>query len=320
MKTYFTIAIAMFAFFSANAQYINHLDVKKQYPNDDKATEAYLQALEKQSDSTVTAVRTTWVANKPSSNWFLSLEGGLAWLGSENYQDVDLKDNLKPTGGFSLGKWFTPVWGIRLNASAAKLKSYAIPGSTWYIGQNHSNPAGFNSAQSYISYVTSYDYAKFFEERFFSDAEPYKEGFLCDFTYVGASVDFLLNLRNLTSTYDPQAFFNPIFYAGVGFTHTLKDGDRTAVNNVMGKFGLQFDFRLSDRWSIYLAGETMIVPEVFDRLVGGDRASDAVVNAKIGLTYQFGYNHFIKAPLIDQKQLDSLNNEINTLRNLVKKQ
>jgi outer membrane protein OmpA-like peptidoglycan-associated protein len=87
------------------------------------------------------------------------------------------------------------------------------------------------------------------------------------------------------------------------------------VNSILEKAGLQLNFRLHDRWDFYIEGEALALPEHFDRHLGGDQTQDLLVNAKAGFTYRINFRHFIKAPLIDQDQLDALNNEINDLRN-----
>jgi outer membrane protein OmpA-like peptidoglycan-associated protein len=267
-------------------------------------------------DSTATAVRTTWIANLPCDNWFFSLEGGLGWLGSENWRDVAIKDNLKLLGGFSVGRWFTPVWGLRFNAQAARLNGMGYVGSTWYIGQNHPNSFGEFSAQSYESQlVTPYDYSAFFEQYFQGDARTYRSGFLYDFTHVGFTTDFLLNLRNLTSKYDPNAVFNPVFYMGLGYAHTLREKQRTAVNSILTTYGLQLNFALCKHWEIYLDGETTYAPETFDRQSGGNCTFDMVVSAKLGLTYKFGNSDFVRrTPECDPATLHALHARINTLQ------
>jgi hypothetical protein len=128
-------------------------------------------------------------------------------------------------------------------------------------------------------------------------------------------VDFFLNLKNLFVPYNYKTFFNPVIHTGFGYSHTFKDGGGKSVNDFMTKGGLQLNFRLNDQWSLYLDGEALILPEAFDYQLGGNRVQDAVLNAKAGITYNFNFCHFIKAPLYDQNQIDVLNSEINALRN-----
>ncbi|GHT62615.1 membrane protein [Bacteroidia bacterium] len=319
MKCFFTVLTALLAIFTVNAQNFNDLAVEKQYPDDSKALEVYQAAVDRQVDPATPASKVTWLANKPANNWFFSLEGGLAWLGSEGFREIDLADNLKLTGGFALGRWLNPVLGIRLDVSAAKLSTIMGESSMLYIGQNHTNPQGKETPESYWKA----DGSQFWKDRFFNDGKKYKNGYLCDFTYAGASVDLMVNLKNLFTPYNPNTFFNPVIYGGIGYAHTFMDGERTAVNVMMERFGLQFNFRLAKQWDLYLAVEDMMVPELFDRQIGGNREQDQVLSAKLGLTYHFGFNNFIKAPFgavqtveaaPDQSQIKALNDKINDLK------
>jgi len=231
---------------------------------------------------------------------------------------------LKFTGGLALGKWFNPVLGARLNFSGAKQSTYAVPGSAvWYIGQNHPEVNGRNSVLDYA--VDDGSNPSFFYNTFYKDGKAYKDGYMCDFTWGAASVDLMFNLKNLFRPYNPNAFFNPVIYGGIGYEHTFVDGNRTATDLIMQRYGLQFNFRLSNRWDIYLEPEAMGVPEMFDRQVGGNREQDFVVSLKLGLTYHFGWNKFIKAPFCteapvsqpaqpDMSQINALNDRINDLK------
>ncbi|MDR0864731.1 MAG: OmpA family protein [Candidatus Symbiothrix sp.] len=307
MKNLFLTAVFLLSAVCVNAQ--KELAVENQYPGDEKAREVYLTAVDKQANST--AVRTTWVANKPNSNWFFSLEGGVARLLSENSRDLDAFDDLVPTGGLSVGKWFSPVWGLRINATGAQLKGYSTSTTgLWYTGKHYPTAGS-------IGYYSG-DGSRFLEAR---DGGGYTN----EVTYAAGTLDFLVNLKNLFTHYNPKAFFNPVIYAGLGYAHTFGSNDFdnlldlndnvTAVNSIVEKFGLQLNFRLGDRWDLYLDAQAITAPDNFDRLAGGSHNMDIVANARLGLTYRFNFRHFIKAPLYDQAEVDALNREINELRN-----
>jgi outer membrane protein OmpA-like peptidoglycan-associated protein len=309
MKKFVLTAVTFFSVLSLSAQYLEELSVEKQYPGNERAQAIYQTALEKQVNPRTTALRTSWIANRPGSNWFLSLEGGLAYLGTEYFRKIDFSDNIKPTGGIAIGKWFSPVWGLRINVTGAELQGVGSYGSAWYAGTKHTK----------TGYVTGDTEASmsFIQKNIFKKEENYKNTnlHLYKMSYIGGSVDFLLNLKNFFTPYNPKAVFNPVVYAGAGMAHTFAKKDLTAVNSLLVKGGLQLNFRLADAWEVYLAGEALLVPEYFDRQLGGDLPFDAVVNAKLGFTYRFNFRPFIKTPVIDQNQWNALNREINELRN-----
>ncbi|MDR1762930.1 MAG: OmpA family protein [Dysgonamonadaceae bacterium] len=317
MKKFLIFSMALFfAVSGLNAQYFA-------LSEDASASGIPSDVIATLSDTTRTAIRTTWIANPPASNWFLSLQGGLAALYSDGYQNAKLKDRTSPTFGLALGRWFNPVWGLRLSGTYSKLHSYGTEGGTWYIGQYHPNINGVESPQDYFTGDNATKKA-FIKNRFLNDAKVYDNGYIFDFSYVGASLDFLLNLKNVFTHYNPNAFFNPVVYGGLGYAHTFKDGDRTAVNSIMEKVGLQLNFRLAKNIDLYLAGESLFVPEIFDRQVGGDYTQDIVVNALVGLTFHFGGSNYPvytggvapkAAPVEDRShEIDALNRQINALK------
>ncbi|MDR2804662.1 MAG: OmpA family protein [Dysgonamonadaceae bacterium] len=288
--------------------------VEKQYPGDEIAVRVTETAIAKNLNEKTSAVRTTWLANRPKDNWFISLEGGVSQLRSEGFSDFPLKDNLFPTGGLTVGKWFSPVWGLRISASGGKLKSYQpFPGGLWYVGYYHqtANPM-VNS-----SYV-------------FNQPDLIRERYLDEdgnnpFSYVNVTADFLVNVKNLFLPYNPKSFFNPVVFAGAGYVATLgskidpfntaKTDNVTPVDNIGVKGGLQLNFRLNDPLQLYIVGDGLLVPESFDRLVWGKRTYEGVWSVKLGLTYRFNFRHFVKAELANPAEIAALNREINELRN-----
>jgi hypothetical protein len=332
-----TAFMLVFAFY-ISAQSNNPLAVENQFPDDRRALNIFDDYTKTQLDHSATALRTTWIANSPRDNWFISLNGGAAILSSEETRYMDLKDQIKPTVGLAIGKWFSPVWGLRLSATGSKLQGFAIwnPGAnpsdprtgsghgSWFIGTDYP-VADVNLGNPTNTYVNAFggpgtEAARALIYERFLEGGKYLQlsegpGYTYDVTYVGASVDFLLNLKNMFTPYNHKAFFNPVLYAGVGYARTLKEKERTTVNSMMGKFGLQLNFRLSDRWDFFADAQALMLPEYFDRRVGDNMIQDYVFNATAGFTYRFNFRHFIKAPVFDTRELDALNREINELRN-----
>ncbi len=277
-------------------------------------------------DTSRTALRTTWESARPGDNWFVTVHAGIADLMSEESRYVKFGDRINfPTFGLSVGKWMSPVWGVRMNITGAKLQGFAVWEDgvgglgNWYVGKNYTSPSG-NPTNNYIPAWESAN-AKFIEDRFLNmdDRIDTKQGdgYSYDFKYAGVSFDFLLNLKNFCMKYNEKAFFNPILYGGIGFAHTFKDKDnqRTAVNSIMEKFGLMLDFRLSDAWSVNLDGQMMILPEFFDRRVGDGNTQDGLANYTVGITYRFNDRYFHKVNPANPAEIDALNRQINELRN-----
>ena len=220
MKNLFLTAVFLLSTLCISAQ--SNLAVENQYPGDEKAKEVYLTAVEKQANEKTSAIRTSWLANKPNSNWFMSVQGGVGGvLSDNNYGDSKpweawdtKKDQFwNPHYGFSLGKWFTPVWGLRLNANYGEVKS-------------------FNDTETIKGQPKEIVYAGYSE-------------------YADATVDYMLNLKNVFRPYNPKGFFNPVLYVGGGAMYNFEtenylDSKLTAPKhwNLVIKSGLQLNFRL----------------------------------------------------------------------------
>ena len=322
MKKLFLILLLFVPIFCVYAQDSNPIAVENQFPNDETANIVYQKAVDAMNNQK-SASSTTWIGNRGRDNWFISISGGIGQLMSEDTREMDFGDQIKPTFGFALGRWISPVWGIRLNITGAKLQGFAPwegvgkgRGSEWYTGYNYRDKSG--SPDGFTSTATP-EGAKYIMDNYLKTGKVIKtdkgDGYAYDFTYGAASLDLLLNLKNLFMPYNPKAVFNPVLYGGVGYAHTFKDGNKTAVNNMMGKAGLMLNFRLSDQWDIFADGQILVLPESFDHRVGGDMSVDGVGNYSLGFTYKFNFRHFIKAPMRDQSEIDALNSEINMLRN-----
>ncbi|MDR0863611.1 MAG: OmpA family protein [Candidatus Symbiothrix sp.] len=322
MRKLFFITSLLIIPFCLNAREPNPLAVENQFPGNSDALKVYKSAAKEQADTTTAAIRTSWIANRPGDNWFFSLSAGAAHLLSEETRYLPAGSQLNPTYGFAFGKWMSPVWGLRLNVTGAKLNGFATwfddrGYGEWYVGDQHPNIYNVKSTNTYVSAHTE-EGAAFVKERFLNTDKlihtGHGDGYGYDFMYMGVSLDFLLNLKNTFKAYNPKAFFNPVIYGGFGYAHTFKEDHRTAVNNIMEKIGGMANFRLSDNCQLFLDVQFLFLPEIFDRRAGAHLTQDMVDNYTIGFTYQFNFRHFIKSPVYEIKAVETLTDRVNELR------
>jgi outer membrane protein OmpA-like peptidoglycan-associated protein len=180
MKRLVLAIMAVFLVLSIKAQYASDLTVSSQYPDDPQAAEVYQTSVDKQLNPKTSALRTTWVANKPGSNWFVSLRAGMGGVWGDSRPNFaspwkwfdDKEGYWHPTVGLSVGKWFSPVWGLRLDGSYGSVESF--------------------SGGELVSGVK----------------------------YLTGTGDFLVNLKNFFLPYNPKGLFNPVLYVGAGLIRT----------------------------------------------------------------------------------------------------
>ncbi|MCL1937367.1 MAG: OmpA family protein [Candidatus Azobacteroides sp.] len=329
MKNLFVTAVLLLSALCVNAQ--KELAVDKQYPGDEGAQRVYQTAIDKQSNEKTTAVRTTWLANRPGDNWFISGQVGMGGLvSSETPWNLDMnpfnwfkgKDRRTinfwhPMWGASIGKWFSPVWGLRLNGTGRNLSGWAPAnnGGLWVIGEGKDR----TYTNTFATNRGINPYQNRFVDGKYGDYDG-KPGYAYGMSYFAITVDYMLNLKNLFCTYNPNALFNPVLYGGLGYARTIAQGDgyskKPSMDNIAVKGGLQLNFRLNRAFDIFLDGHVLALPDNFDRrIAGGKLMTDFVTNASIGVTYHINFRPFIKTPMYDSNEVDALNREINDLRN-----
>ena len=291
MKNLFLTAVFLLSALFASAQ-VNQLAVENQFPGDEGAQKVFQVASEKQFAEKTSALRTTWLANRPQSNWFISIQGGGTGMISPEASEFNLTNPIQwfdaktptywhPSVGASIGKWFSPVWGLRLNGL-------------------------YGGVQGFFNGITEDDFVD-------GKVKPGKAADFSSVNYYQGTFDFMINLKNVFTAYNPKAFFNPVLYVGMGAVHT--EGANGAFN-LAEKVGMQLNFRLNRAFDLFLDGNGTLVPKNFDGHNRGLIAnSDLLTNASLGFTYKFNFRSFIKAPLYDAAQIDALMREINELRN-----
>ncbi|GAP71897.1 major outer membrane protein OmpA [Candidatus Symbiothrix dinenymphae] len=280
-KIFFTTGFLLLAW-GTFAQSESPLAVESQYPSDARAKTMYNGAVAKQVADPrlkIAASGVTWLTDAASSNWFVSVQGGLGGILSQdadmtgflNFLDEQKKyDALwRPTFGGSFGRWTSPVSGWRFSGSYGTVQAFEQNGSA------------IDTTQSYLLFTA----------------------------------DYMLNLKNLFLPYNHKGFFNPVVYVGVGIINindTVSARHKGGMSFVT-KAGVQFNFRVADGINLFLDPQFVLIPAIGHKNSSSAINFDAIFNVNLGVTYRFNFRHFIKAPLYNQPELDALNAAINTL-------
>lgn len=81
--------------------------------------------------STERGSKTNFKKNKASDNWFITLGVGGSMLFGDDNSEADFGDRLNIAPQLSVGKWYSPYWGARLQVNGGPMKSFVNPnGST----------------------------------------------------------------------------------------------------------------------------------------------------------------------------------------------
>ena len=126
------------------------------------------------------------ITNPFWSNWFFSIGGGASVMYGDNDQELgDFGKRISPTMNISVGKWFTPGLGLRLQYSGLQAKGFTTDPLADYVkGTQRENG----------SYKQRFDYMNFHG-------------------------DVMFNLNALFGGYNQDRVYEIIPYLGAGITH-----------------------------------------------------------------------------------------------------
>ena len=190
------------------------------------------------------------ITNPFWSNWFFSIGGGAEATFGDNDSAGSFGKRISPTLNVSVGKWFTPGLGLRLQYSGLQARGF--------------------------TYDAGADYVK---------GTQLKDGYYKQrFDYMNLHGDVMFNLNALFGGYNQHRVYEIIPYVGAGFTHNYSKPHREALSV---NAGIINKFRISNAIDINLELSAMGVEDKFDGEVGGDHGYDGVLSATVGLTYRF---------------------------------
>lgn len=191
--------------------------------------------------------------NKFSDNWFLQIEGGANLLMTPNDTKEKFAKRIQPQVELNLGKWFSPVIGLRGSFGFARYKG-ASDATSIYMQDNY--PACGDS--------------KFNHEIFYK------------FNFGG---DVLLNLTNWWCGYKPNRVYNASLYLGAMINVPYADQDglkKIAPKNLGVRAGILNSFAVSKSVDLLLD-----IRYGADQMHSERNTMSQSLAALIGFTYKF---------------------------------
>lgn len=198
--------------------------------------------------------------NNAGSNWFITAQGGANVVFTPDDSKRDFINRIQPAASIYVGKWFTPVVGLRLGVDWIQEKSLTA----------EPFGAGVNAADMVDGYYTD------------------------KVMHIGPTFDAMINLTNWWCGYNPKRVYNATVYAGAGMYWTLarkynadgsnatgyKDADNRTLT---GRVGLINSFRVSDHVQLFLDLRLSNTDKVIN-----ENRSNFIAQAFLGFNYNFG--------------------------------
>ncbi|MDR0681233.1 MAG: OmpA family protein [Dysgonamonadaceae bacterium] len=245
--------------------------------------------------------------SQSKNNWFISLGAGPNLLQGEQDGDKKLSERFRYSGEFSVGKWFNPYFGSRLQVVGGSLRgfNYMSDHEGKYVFEDRNRrpfPVGYYPAENWDKF------------------KKVDDGFWQEFNYATVSFDLMANFTNLFfGSYREKNVVDFIPYVGVGFIHGFSSVSNPNFNNVFVDMGGRANFNLSPQWSIYLEPQVIITSTELDGYAG-NRPHDLIGNLLVGLQFNINKKFKQAESLLTKEEVSYINNRINDNRSLIENQ
>lgn len=219
------------------------------------------QALVAQEAKEVTYVEDPsqgYVFNRFKDNWFITAEGGANLNFGAYTSHRDLKDRFSPQASLYVGKWFSPLFGLRVGANWAEIKSLADFQSSG-VEAGETRPDGY-----YKQHINLF----------------------------GINFDAMLNITNWWCGYKPDRVYNFIAYAGgqgnFSYSKTPEGDWKYAHDKVLAlRAGLINSFRISKQMAIGIDLRYTLYEGMPEIAGAGNNRDWNNISANLSLTYNF---------------------------------
>ena len=253
-----------------------------------------------------------YIFNRMQDNWFIQAEGGIGVMMSKYDANMKLgKRFLAPKANLFIGKWFSPLLGVRIGGHFEQMKGVTD------VNQRNGEPYGIGGRYDMIDQLKD-------------DAGDLLVG--QKFNRIGVTGDVLFNLTNWICGYKPGRFYNAVLYAGASVSWNFyKDQvDGTGSWKYMGKYngvehmhsrnfalqaGLLNTFALGKHVDLLLDLRFDMVQEHVDGT--GRKTWIEYPSAMLGFAYKFGKTEWnapvvpVCPPVVDYSaDLDALRNKL----------
>ena len=224
-----------------------------------------------------------YLFNKMQDNWWIEVDGGAGVLMSTWDAKQDFGKRLGLKGQLAVGKWFSPLLGLRIGGEFNQM-----------MGVTNKYGLGYRPWNKSLGKYEG------------TDLRPSK------FNNIGAFGDVMFNATNWICGYKPGRFYNAVVYAGLGM-HWVFEHERTGAEsrgddwkyaggeddghsrNLSARFGLLNQFSINKNWAINLDLRFEMLQEHTDG--AGHKTWNEYPSALIGVAYKFNKTEW-NAPVV----------------------
>ncbi|MFV0469967.1 MAG: OmpA family protein [Dysgonomonas sp.] len=273
------------------------------------------------------AYKTTWEKNRFKDNWFISFGSGAQIIRGEDDDKGSFSKALTYAPSLTIGKYFSPIWGLRLNLTGGSLHGYNDGRSGYYRKWNYRDGNQYVKQSTWDPQWTAMGWGTpdniinqdiVFNNNNNGEYEwtPGRNGklYMQHVRYAAANVDFMFDFLTLIGDYDPKRTFDVTPFAGVSLFHVFPHMENYFYNGFGANAGIQAKFRINDKLKLFVEGTFTAYPDDFDGQGGDNVTNDFVAQAVGGLTLNIGKSTWSVCEPTNYQYIKDLNNQINDLQ------
>ena len=266
------------------------------------------------------------------NNWFVSLGVNANLLAAEQDGDAPVTKRIKEGFAFTLGKWFNPYFGARIQATYGALRGFNFfdERGGYFVDNNYghikydpttqapAHPMGGplwiddngNATPQQVGHMNPI-------YPFYQPTGSQWGGFWQDFNYASGTIDLMANFSNLMrGHYNANSFFDFIPFIGLGEIHAFSNNLTTPrFDHFVVKVGFRMNFNIKSL-AVFLEAQGNMTTKEFDGYAG-DNFGDGIANLGLGLQYTFNKGFSGSIAQLTADEIDRLNKKINDNRYMI---
>lgn len=217
------------------------------------------------SQSTVKQQKTAYCEK---INWYIEAGAGAQVLFSTDANRLQGKDRFTPAISLTVGKWITPVWGLRIQAQGYTLNGYSTTNGI-YIANPIDNGLIYGNNDPVRHFSTIYPDGSY---------RHY-------IRYANIHGDVQCSMANLLFAH-PVCRWDIVPSVGIGWMHVFSYKGIPQGNFISSNFSLLGKYKLNKRLDVNLEVQTIVLPDQFEGKITGKNYENNL-SLSVGVTYHF---------------------------------
>jgi outer membrane protein OmpA-like peptidoglycan-associated protein len=208
-------------------------------------------------------------------NFYINVNAGSQILFSKDAGKLDFSERLTPSFSIITGKWFSPIWGLRLGVQGYGLNGFSTVNGLYIADRESGNIYGNDDpVRDYVTIRPDGSYRHYIR-------------------FVNTHIDFQFSLVNLFRDYEHESRWDIAPSAGLGYMRVMEYKGIPAAGITSVNFGLSGKYRLSNKLDINAELQATMMPDQFDGRIAG-KMYEEYLSAGLGIRYYFGKRGFKK--------------------------